>query len=372
VYCISPGLSIRYSSDADRALLVAKLDSVRRLGVRSFGLLLDDIPERLQHDADVAAFDSIVDAHVALAHHVHVELRAADPDASLIVCPTQYWGYGDESYIAALGRGLDPSIELFWTGRAICSQTLDIDDADRFAAATRRRPTYWDNYPVNDVAMTHELHIGPYRGRDRRLAASARGIIANAMEHAEASKIAFATIADYCWSPETYDPEQSWAVAIRDVAGPDDVEPFALFADNVRSSCLSLADAPLVTAALEEFTFRTIIGERERAVAAVAETADRLRAAADRLLAGDGNPALLAESRPWIESFSLGADALAILATLAAADRLESDGPARLAPILDEYRRRRRRVFGDALEMTLDEICRAADARPVPTAAPTP
>ena len=26
-------------------------------------------------------------------------------------------------------------------------------------------PLYWDNYPVNDVAMGHELHVGPYRGR---------------------------------------------------------------------------------------------------------------------------------------------------------------------------------------------------------------
>ena len=56
VYCISPGLSIRYSSDADADALLAKLASVAALGVRRFGLLLDDIPARLQHEADLARF----------------------------------------------------------------------------------------------------------------------------------------------------------------------------------------------------------------------------------------------------------------------------------------------------------------------------
>ena len=28
-----------------------------------------------------------------------------------------------------LGQGTDPQVDLFWTGRAICSPTLDLDDA---------------------------------------------------------------------------------------------------------------------------------------------------------------------------------------------------------------------------------------------------
>ena len=39
MYCISPGLVIRYSDDADLATLVAKLRSVAALGVDDFGLL---------------------------------------------------------------------------------------------------------------------------------------------------------------------------------------------------------------------------------------------------------------------------------------------------------------------------------------------
>ena len=52
VYCLSPGLSIRYSDPGDIEALSAKFSSVAALGVRTFGLLLDDIPTDLQHQAD--------------------------------------------------------------------------------------------------------------------------------------------------------------------------------------------------------------------------------------------------------------------------------------------------------------------------------
>jgi hyaluronoglucosaminidase len=258
VYCLSPGLSIRYSDDTDLEALVAKLETVGALGVRRFGLLLDDIPTELQHPADQQAFGTLADAHVHLIRRVFERLPKG---AELIVCPTVYWGRGDEAYLATLGRSIDPRVDVFWTGQSICSIALDLDGARRFADTTGRHPTFWDNYPVNDVAMAFELHIGPYRRRDPHLAEASRGVIANGMELFEASKVPFATIADYLRAPEAYDPESSWRAAIRDVAGDADLEAFALFADNVRSSCLSPEDAPIVTRALERFAFRCDQGD---------------------------------------------------------------------------------------------------------------
>lgn len=358
VYCISPGLSIRYSSDADADALVAKLASVGALGVHRFGLLLDDIPARLQHDADLARFSSLAEAQSGLANSVFRALRERDSTSTLIVCPTEYWGYGDEPYVAELGGALHPEVDLFWTGRAICSATLDVPDAETFARAAGRPPLYWDNYPVNDVAMGHELHVGPYRGRSPVLDTVSRGVIANGMELFESSKIAFATIADYLWSPADYDPETSWDVALRDVVGAADVDAYRDFADNVRSSCLSEADAPKVTTALEDHDFATLIGDRARAVAAVVPLATRLRSSADQLLSGRCvNGALIEEARPWLESFDVGVRALQAIGDLTDRDRLDEDGPAVLGPMLAELRSRRRRVFGDVMDMTLDGLC---------------
>ena len=365
VYCTSPGLSIEYSSEADATALSAKLASVAALGVRHFGLLLDDIPMELQHDADRAVFADLVDAHATLIGRVRDGLA---PDHGLVVCPTVYCGYGDEDYVARLGAAIDPAVDLFWTGREICSHVLDLDDARRFERATGRPPLYWDNYPVNDVAMTFELHVGPYLGRHPRLHEASRGITANPMELFEASKIPLATIADYLAEPLAYEPEASWARAIRAVVGDAnegrDAEAFALFADNVRSSCLNTNDAPAVTRALESFLFRIGRGDVSGAAADLRDLAARLRAAADHLLRGDvANAALIDECRPWIEAFELGAGALHHIAELAGEGRLDRDGRRELLPYLARLRQARVRVFGDAVDMTLADLT-ATQVRP--------
>ncbi len=361
VYCLSPGLSIEYSNGADVDALRAKFESVAALGVRDFALLLDDIPLQLQHDADRAAFGDLADAHAALIGRV---LEGLLPDRSLVVCPTVYHGYGDEDYLIRLGRSIDPRVGLYWTGRAICSATLDVADAEVFVRSAGRKPTYWDNYPVNDVAMNWELHIGPYLGRDPQLYQVATGIIANPMELFEASRIPLATIGDYLASPETYDPEASWDDAIRAVAGDADAPAFALFADNVRSSCLCDQDAPIVATALEAFAFRTWKGEGAAAAQDLAELADRLLVAADHLLRGPvHNPALIEECRPWIEAFELGSRALRHIARLGAEGRLESESSPKLLPYLAQLRAARVRIFGDAVDMTLADLT-ATQTRP--------
>ena len=359
-YAISPGLSIRYSSAADRAALLAKLEQVASLGVSRFALLLDDLPPELAHDEDRAVYPDLATAHAALASAVAAGLG---DERHLMVCPLVYHGTGDEPYLSTLAAALDPRVDLMWTGREICSRVLRADDARRFADRAGRPPLYWDNYPVNDVAMGWELHIGPYRGRDAGLGEVARGVLANPMELAEASKIPLATIADYLSDPHRYDPEASIARAIREVAGVD-APAFAVFAENVRSSCLPDEDAPTVTAALASFAAAADdaaetgeTGGLHEEARALRTLADTLLTAADRLLGGDvANPPLIEDCRPWIEAFEVGARAMGRAADLATEDRLPGDldtVTAELLPYLAELRRRRVRVFGDALDMFL-------------------
>jgi len=353
-WSISPGLSIRYSDADDVEALNAKLRSVAALGVTHVGLLLDDIPAQLQHAQDRAAFSDLAQAHVALVGAVFAALPSS---TSLIVCPMVYWGTGTEPYLTTLGQGIDRSIDLFWCGRAICSATLDLADAETFARSAARPPTYWDNYPVNDVAMGYELHIGPYRGRDPRLWQASRGIVANGMELFEASRIPFATIADYLRDPEAYDPEASWQRAMRDVVGEADLPAFTIFADNVRSSCLAADDAPIVEGTLSTALFELDYGDAAAAAADLGALADRLLGAAAHLLRGPvTNRQLMDEIRPWLMAFEIGAEAIRVMADLAAAGRLDRDGPNELAPFLIRLRRARVRVFGDALEMTLSVL----------------
>jgi hyaluronoglucosaminidase len=353
-WCISPGLTMRYSDPQDIEALTTKIRSVLALGARHIGILVDDIPRRLQHPQDQATFPSLEQAHISLANAVLESLPAS---VGLVLCPTEYWGTGTEPSLAVLGAGLDPRIDIYWTGRAICSPTLDLAEARLFTQTARRQPTYWDNYPVNDVNMGYELHIGPYQGRDPELWRSSKGVVANGMELFEASKIPLATVADYLRDPEGYDPESSWHRAMRDVVGEVDLPAFALFADNVRSSCLSAADAPILEEALETALFELTYGDATTGVQRLSSLADRLVEAADHLLRGPVmNRRLVEEVRPWLLAFEIGAHAVRKVADLAAAGRLDEDGPAELAPFLIRLRRARVRVFGDAMEMTLSVL----------------
>jgi hyaluronoglucosaminidase len=359
VYCLSPGLSIEYSSAEDIADLCRKYETVRSLGVRTFGLLLDDIPPVLQHGSDAAMFGDLVAAHVHVVGEVFRQLTDQSADTTLFVCPTEYWGRGDEAYISALGSGIDPRIELFWTGRAICSPTIDLHDASTVARAARRPVVYWDNYPVNDVAMGNELHVGPYQGRDRHLHRFAAGIIANGMELFESSKIAFATIADYLADPEDYDAERSWQFALQDVTrNEDDFYAYRTFADNVRSSCLSAGGAPTTAAALGQFVFEVETGQTTQAAERLHRLAQRYLAAAEQLQGGTfTNTQLIAEAAPWIDTFRLGAEAMNRMA-----DAVLDGGPlsARSRQELADYQQRlratRRRVFGDSVDLLLSNL----------------
>ena len=47
VYSIAPGMDMAYTSEADRAALLAKIDQVAAMGCSEFAILFDDIPESL-------------------------------------------------------------------------------------------------------------------------------------------------------------------------------------------------------------------------------------------------------------------------------------------------------------------------------------
>jgi hyaluronoglucosaminidase len=340
---VSPGLSMKYSDDKDNDLLAEKIASLIDMGASSIALLFDDIPDRLQHEGDMSTFPDLATAHAQTANRVFD--RIAVP---FVVCPTIYWGAGDEEYISRLGDQVDPRIDLFWTGRAVCSPAITVTEAAHFARVNRRPPLYWDNYPVNDASMSNEMHIGPYQNRDRALDRFCQGLMANAMEYPEASKIGLGTIADYLWDPVGYDPETSWKKAIAEIAGEADAPALALFADTVRASCLSDPDPLGLTQALQTYAFQIESGRARAAATGLAAYARELTNAADHLLGGDvENRVLQSELAPWLTKFRAGAEAVTAIAGGRAGDLTDS---------LKHLREEPHRVFGDVLEMTVTEL----------------
>jgi hypothetical protein len=77
----------------------------------------------------------------------------------------------------------------------------------------------WDNYPVNDLSMSDEMHLAPLTGRDPRLPETVCGYLNNPLLQEDLSLIPLATCFDYAAAPAAYDPEKSWQEAVQELFG---------------------------------------------------------------------------------------------------------------------------------------------------------
>ncbi len=175
------------------------------LGVKWFNLALDDISQ---------GTNAATQARVANA--IFHRLRAKDPEAQMIFCPTYYWGDGtlkeQQPYLEVLARELDKEMYVFWTGDAVVGKVTR-KAAETFRRISGHRVFLWDNYPVNDGHPT--MHLGPLVDRDADLCEVLDGYISNPMRtQNEINRIPLATCADYAYNPRAYDPMRSVGQAI--------------------------------------------------------------------------------------------------------------------------------------------------------------
>ncbi|HYQ75112.1 beta-N-acetylglucosaminidase domain-containing protein, partial [Cellulomonas sp.] len=383
VWSVAPGLSMRFTDDAEHAALAAKAEQVRAAGVGDVWLLFDDVPYDLPHPADLAAYGP----GQAGSGRAHGEAAARFREAFLLphgltgpmtVCPTDYAGCGRSPYRDALGAALPPDARVLWTGRDVVVGAVTREDVLAAAAAFGRRIVLWDNFPVNDFDRTR-LFLGPLTGRPGDVdGLPLDGIVANAMIEALPSRLPLATVGAWARDPAGYDPARAAADALATVAGPRAgvvgplVRACAVWPPGApRDAGLARAlDAALAgdAGALAEVEGRMRAlagGAADAGVASEAPTAGAVRRpAADTGGAprrpGDGEPggpdepgaagrgeraaggaeadALAASLRPWLEAAAhAGAAGLAacallrgggdVAATRVALDRVEADFP---------------------------------------------
>lgn len=331
-WCVGPGLTYRYTSQEDFGLLINKFKSIYEIGVRSFGLLLDDIPYNFQYEDDAAEYEDIAQAHAVLVNKTYGALSEIDPQIHFTVCPTQYFGKADDSYITKFGSAVPAEVDIFWTGREICSGFITCREADDFIASTSHKPLYWDNYPVNDCEMFQHMHLGPLKGRDERLFEHCNGLISNVMEYAESSKIPLLTIADYLWNPLEYDSEKSVENAQREIIG-EKAELFGYIADHLCVSCVSRHGSAMMSDILSRINFLFQTGERETALSELKAYIAKMRECLE--MVSDTSVELFAEIAKWVRKFSMCCDLLD--AACAARENPTEEKMQILAELLEKY-----------------------------------
>lgn len=289
-WAIHPGVDIKWT-EQDRDYLVAKLEKMYELGVRSFAVFFDDIWGE----------GTRADKQAELLNYVDDHFIKSKPDVSpLVMCPTEYnraWANDEKGYLRTLGTKMNQGIEIMWTGNSVV-HCIDRESQEWINQRIRRKSYIWWNFPVSDFVRDHIL-LGPAYGNDLDIAGTMAGFVSNPMEHAEASKVSLYGIADYTWNMKAYDYKRDWERGIQNLlpGNAEALRTFALYNKDLGPN---------------GHGFRREEGDELQAIAAdalsgkaaarqeLAEKCDELALAVDLLLNDGSNPELLRELRPWL------------------------------------------------------------------------
>ena len=215
--------------------LARKLSELDQLRPDDLAILFDDmrgdVPELASRQAAIVHF------------------AAARSSATRVICCPSYYsddpildivfGQRPEAYLEDLGRLLDRTIEIMWTGEEVCSREYSVGHLTRIASQLRRKPFLWDNYPVNDGArMSQHLHLRAFTGRPAVIGGhlSAHGI--NLALQPVLSRIPALTLAESYAVGDGYDYGGAFERAAKEVLGD-------ALAARVRHDLLQLDDRGL-------------------------------------------------------------------------------------------------------------------------------
>lgn len=216
---VSPGLDWR--GPDDHAALVAKLRQLHGLGVRSLGVYWDDVPP---------GGDDLGRSH---ARGVAAAMAGLPDDVRWMTCGTDYAMDRTTGYLRGFAAELPAGVPIAWTGPDVTSPVVPVDVAVRLVEELRHPLLLCDNWPVNDLGMSSQLHLGPAPFRSPELRDVVAGVGFNAMRFPLASRIGVAAAARH-WRDPSEDREAGWLSVVSDVPG---LLPLA-------RGCRSWVDAP--------------------------------------------------------------------------------------------------------------------------------
>ncbi len=205
VWAVHPANTVNWNKDGgnyDLNRLVVKLEQMYQLGVRDFGVFIDDSNGEINK----------AERQIALCNYIQKHFIDKKKDVGpIIMCPTGYnKSWANRDYLAKLGKGLTKDQHVMWTGNTVCHDiTLE---GQEWVKATLGRPTFiWWNWPVHDYCTAH-LPMGRTYGleQDPKMIELMTGFVSNPMALPEASKTALFGVGDYTWNIMDFDSMTNW------------------------------------------------------------------------------------------------------------------------------------------------------------------
>ena len=231
VYGFHPGEGLYFGDDDAVRNLLRKAQGFYDTGVRTFAVLFDDIPSRLTDARDRRAFkNSLARAEGTWMSKIIAAQPSSWSDIEWWICPSYYsedallervFGKFELNFLETLARYLPADVPCFWTGPSVVSKSIALSHVKRIVKKIERPLLLWDNYPVNDLSMSDELHLAPLTGRDPRLPECVYGYLNNPLLQEDLSFLPLATCFDYAWAPAKYRAESSWTKIVRQRFGAE-------------------------------------------------------------------------------------------------------------------------------------------------------
>jgi hypothetical protein len=234
-------------------------------GARTIMLRADDyVPHKgnnrkiyaLYNGEDEKRFINLQNAQAHVINHLKLWLDDKYPGTRFEFCPPWYANeFIDRSegraevYFNELIAQIPSEIAILWTGPTVRSLTIDMADLHRYSSLILRWPMLWDNtlYARNIETRRYGGYTTHYPGKVRmcnlfepydtmlpknfQKFSDGRHIYTNGDASSEFYKIKFATVADYEWNTEAYDPERSLWKILTQMYGPVAAKELLLFND---------------------------------------------------------------------------------------------------------------------------------------------
>ena len=328
VWAIHPANTVRWAENGGRDQLNAlcdKLQAMYDLGVRDFGVLVDDSSGEIGK----------AERQVELCNYLLENFVRKHPDVAqkLIMCPTGYnRSWTNDKFLNTLGAGLHKDIMVMWTGNTVVNNiTLP---GQRWVNAHLKCPTFiWWNWPCSDFKRSR-LSMGRTYGldTDAEMKTQMSGFVANPMEQAEANKVGLFGVADYTWNITAFDSNTSWHDGVKRLYAKDK-EAMQVFCNHnsyllPNNHGYHREESVDISPVAETF-IRSLEAEKPDMAAAAKLRSEyaRMAKAGEQLSASTAMPELREEIAPWLTQFTLtgkaGVNVLAALKEKHTTKRLE-------------------------------------------------
>lgn len=220
-WIIHPTLGTGYINLGWTSDIMTKFERMYDLGIRHFGLSVDDMSGHPSNQGDLARdVQSAIDLKWNTA-----DTPASDRVGGILFTPTVYaLNYSGSGYVLPTFKNLDSKIDVAFTGYD-CFSNVRAASFGTMADYIGRDPVFWWNNPVNDDydeflymhGLTKRWHI-ENEGAINHM----KGFLLNPMNQGQASKVCIFQGAQYSWNPEVFNDEGTHYAALQSMVSSEE------------------------------------------------------------------------------------------------------------------------------------------------------